>query len=78
MTKLAIIGGSGLYSLPGLEDIQEREITTPFGEPSAPIIIGRVAECKKDDQKPLLWDITIKPACDIERLEDVAVIIMNP
>lgn len=40
MTKLAIIGGSGLYSLPGLEDIQEREITTPFGEPSAPIIIG--------------------------------------
>ena len=44
----------------------------------APIIIGTVAECKKDDQKPLLWDITIKPACDIERLEDVAVIIMNP
>jgi cell shape-determining protein MreC len=44
----------------------------------APIIIGRVAECKKDDQKPLLWDITIKPACDIERLENVAVIIMNP
>ena len=42
MTKLAIIGGSGLYSLPGLEDIQEREITTPFGEPSAPIIIGRL------------------------------------
>lgn len=40
MTKLAIIGGSGLYSLPGLEDIEEREITTPFGDPSAPIIIG--------------------------------------
>jgi 5'-methylthioadenosine phosphorylase len=40
VTKLAIIGGSGLYSLPGLENIQEREITTPFGEPSAPIIIG--------------------------------------
>jgi 5'-methylthioadenosine phosphorylase len=40
VTKLAIIGGSGLYSLPGLEDIEEREITTPFGDPSAPIIIG--------------------------------------
>ena len=40
MTKFAIIGGSGLYSLPGLEDIEEREITTPFGDPSAPIIIG--------------------------------------
>lgn len=40
MTKLAIIGGSGLYSLTGLEDIEEREIATPFGDPSAPIIIG--------------------------------------
>lgn len=44
----------------------------------APIIIGTVAECSKDDKKPLLWDITIKPACDLERLEDVAVVIMNP
>jgi 5'-methylthioadenosine phosphorylase len=40
--KIAIIGGSGLYSMPGLEDIQERGLTTPFGEPSAPIIIGRL------------------------------------
>jgi rod shape-determining protein MreC len=44
----------------------------------APIIIGTVAECNKDDQKPLLWDITVKPACDFEKLEDIAVIIMNP
>lgn len=42
MCKIAIIGGSGLYSMPGLEDIQERVITTPFGDPSAPIIIGRL------------------------------------
>ncbi|UCE01072.1 MAG: S-methyl-5'-thioadenosine phosphorylase [Chloroflexota bacterium] len=28
--------------MPGLEDIQERVITTPFGDPSAPIIIGRL------------------------------------
>lgn len=40
MTKLAIIGGSGLYSFPGLENIEEREITTPFGDPSAPIVLG--------------------------------------
>jgi 5'-methylthioadenosine phosphorylase len=40
VTKLAIIGGSGLYSFPGLENIEEREITTPFGNPSAPIILG--------------------------------------
>jgi rod shape-determining protein MreC len=43
-----------------------------------PIIAGRVAQCKQDDEKPLLWDITVKPACDIEGLKDVAVIIMNP
>ena len=43
MTKnisLAIIGGSGLYAMPGLEDIEEHAISTPFGEPSAPIIVG--------------------------------------
>jgi len=37
---LAIIGGSGLYEMPGLEDAQEHRITTPFGEPSAPIVVG--------------------------------------
>ncbi len=42
MCKIAIIGGSGLYSMPGLEDVQERVLTTPFGDPSAPIIIGRL------------------------------------
>lgn len=36
----AAIGGSGLYNMPGLSDVQEHNISTPFGEPSAPIIIG--------------------------------------
>jgi len=44
----------------------------------APMIIGTVAQCKRDDENPSLWDITVKPACDIERLNDVAVIVMNP
>ena len=44
----------------------------------APVIIGRVAQLKRDDKDPLFWDITVKPACDIEQLEDVAIIIMNP
>ena len=43
-----------------------------------PIIIARVTECKKDDDDPLLWDITVEPVCDIRRLRDVAVIIMKP
>ena len=42
MCKIAIIGGSGLYSMPGLEDVQERVLTTPFGDPSAPLIVGRL------------------------------------
>lgn len=36
----AIIGGSGLYHMPGLEDAKEYNIDTPFGRPSAPIIVG--------------------------------------
>ncbi len=37
---LAIIGGSGLYALEGLQLEQEHQMTTPFGEPSAPILQG--------------------------------------
>ncbi len=41
--QLAIIGGSGLYDMPGLKDKQERAIRTPFGEPSSPIVTGSLA-----------------------------------
>ncbi len=37
---LAIIGGSGLYAMPGLKDVTEHDLTTPFGKPSAPIVTG--------------------------------------
>jgi 5'-methylthioadenosine phosphorylase len=37
---LAIIGGSGLYSMPGLTDVSEHDLSTPFGKPSAPIVTG--------------------------------------
>lgn len=42
MSKLAIIGGSGLTQLPGLTIINEIEINTPWGKPSAPITVGRI------------------------------------
>ncbi len=42
MSRIAVIGGSGLYSMPGLEDIHERVVETPFGDPSAPIVIGNL------------------------------------
>ena len=34
---LGIIGGSGLYDLPGLEKVREERIESPWGEPSAPL-----------------------------------------
>ena len=37
---LAIIGGSGLYEMPGLQDPREYNINTPFGKTSAPIVVG--------------------------------------
>jgi len=37
---LAIIGGSGLYEMPGLSDTREQDIDTPFGKTSAPIVVG--------------------------------------
>ena len=37
---LGVIGGSGLYELEGLEILNEHDIETPFGKPSAPIIEG--------------------------------------
>ncbi len=39
---LAIIGGSGIYHMDGLEDAQELQVETPFGRPSAPIVIGQL------------------------------------
>src|ERR1044071_6740067 len=37
---LAIIGGSGLYAMPGLKNAYEHAMDTPFGKTSAPIVIG--------------------------------------
>ncbi|MEO8355310.1 MAG: S-methyl-5'-thioadenosine phosphorylase [Chloroflexota bacterium] len=37
---LAIIGGSGLYTMPGLKQPREYNIDTPFGRTSAPITVG--------------------------------------
>ena len=38
--KIGIIGGSGLYQMPELKDIDEIEVETPFGSPSDKFIIG--------------------------------------
>ena len=45
---------------------------------STPVIVGTVAECKSNDENPLVWDLTVQPACDIKSLKNVAAIVMNP
>ncbi|MEO0399405.1 MAG: S-methyl-5'-thioadenosine phosphorylase [Pseudomonadota bacterium] len=39
---LGVIGGSGLYAINALEDVEKLTIDTPWGAPSAPIVSGRI------------------------------------
>ncbi|NDJ33491.1 MAG: S-methyl-5'-thioadenosine phosphorylase [Chloroflexi bacterium] len=39
---IGVIGGSGLYNMPDLTDIEEKHIETPFGDPSDAIITGKL------------------------------------
>jgi 5'-methylthioadenosine phosphorylase len=38
--SFAVIGGSGLYSMPGLKEVKELDLNTPFGKPSSAIVLG--------------------------------------
>jgi 5'-methylthioadenosine phosphorylase len=42
IAPIGIIGGSGLYNIPGLEDARERRVRTPFGDPSDALVVGRL------------------------------------
>lgn len=42
-TAIGIIGGSGLYQLEGFTQTEEKEVETPFGAPSSPLIGGTFA-----------------------------------
>ncbi|MCG8432396.1 MAG: S-methyl-5'-thioinosine phosphorylase [Gammaproteobacteria bacterium] len=46
MTDVAIIGGTGLTSLPGLEIRRREVVSTPYGEPSGPVTHGEF--CGRD------------------------------
>ena len=40
--EIGIIGGSGLYAMPGLSNVREERVTTPFGDPSDAFILGEL------------------------------------
>ncbi len=44
MAILGVIGGSGLYDLPGLQDVRLETVRTPFGDPSDAYLLGRLDE----------------------------------
>lgn len=43
VAQIGIIGGSGLYKMADLQDVEEVEITTPFGSPSDALILGTLS-----------------------------------
>lgn len=42
MTTVAVIGGTGMNRWPGLDVRKTLDLDTPYGKPSAPLVIGRV------------------------------------
>jgi 5'-methylthioadenosine phosphorylase len=40
--EIGIIGGSGLYAMPGLTSVREASVETPFGEPSDSFVLGEL------------------------------------
>ncbi len=40
--EIGIIGGSGLYGMPGLTEVREERVSTPFGEPSEVFALGEL------------------------------------
>jgi len=43
---LGVIGGSGLYELPGLAEVEHVRVRTPFGDPSDEIVLGRLGDTR--------------------------------
>src|SRR5262245_27249817 len=46
MRTMGVMGGSGLYEIEGLTDIERVKLTTPFGEPSDEYVVGRLGDAR--------------------------------
>lgn len=40
--RVGILGGSGITHIPGIRVLGEKKVTTPFGEPSSPVVLGEL------------------------------------
>jgi 5'-methylthioadenosine phosphorylase len=43
LARIGVIGGSGLYHMDGLTDVEEYKVVTPFGDPSDAVAVGTLA-----------------------------------
>ena len=64
---IGIIGGSGLYTMPGLAEARELHVKTPFGDPSDVLLVGslegqRVAAMTERDELVLAEELAALPA----------------
>lgn len=83
--KETILEGAGnniaeINMLPAENKIETGEpvyIRKHPGKLDTPMITGRVSGYSKNSRHPLLWDITVEPACMVENLSSVVVIVMN-
>lgn len=76
--KIAIIGGSGLYELEGLADIEEVWLETPFGKPSDAITVGtlegrKIAFLARHDRKHRLSPTELPVRANIYALKCLGV-----
>src|SRR6202140_5943835 len=77
-TVLGIIGGSGIYDLPGLEGVREQRFDCPWGEPSAALRVGEIAGLpvvflSRHDQGPRLSPSDINYRANIDVLKRAGV-----
>jgi len=82
----AILKGTGsntakIYLVPAKNKVETANKIYAAKQPGVldiPIKIGEIKQCRRLDENPLLWDITVTPACNFENIRDIAIIIMNP
>jgi len=82
----AILKGSGKGSakIPLFLREHEVEVNDPVlcrpkhGLLTSPVILGWISIREVDGQQPMLWDITVEPACRIDQIDCVDVIVINP
>jgi len=72
---------AGIDLLPRKQKVKVGDIVYALKVPGrldVDMIVGTVVRCKTSDEHPLLWDITVAPACDLESLTSVDVVVTEP